>query len=273
MVEYGKALSRGLSFGIKPKRWLQLFILDIIFISIGLAIVLPNLPEIISILATSNQDFTMFLPFIGVAASVFAVFIVWILVRLWFTGAIVHQSYKEKDKISNSYRIAGRKYGHLFLATLIVTIILMAVNMIPYVGWVIAIILSWVFFFIVQGIMVSNMGFAKTIENSYHIFRKNPPQVFLAWLFIAIVTFVIYIIFSIPAMFLMFGMFASLIPMFTGTTLPQSEALASLSQVIQTNMLALIVVGIILLVGMSIAQIFALKAQTEFYLQLKKKKL
>lgn len=271
MVDYGKALSKGLRFGINPKRWLQFFILDLVFLSIGLAIFLPNLSEVLPVVMGYSQDLAGALSMAGFVVSIMVVFVVWMLVRLWLTGAVVHQSYKEKDKISKSFNVAGRKYLHILIAIIIVTIIAGGVSMIPYVGWLISFVVSWIFFFVLQGIIVSNMGFWRSIENSYKIFRNKPLQVFLAWLLIAIVTVVIYTIFSIPAMFLFFGIFASLGPMFMGAQPMPSEVIASLNQVLQTNMPTLIVVVIIALIGLAISQVFALKAQTEFYLQLKKR--
>ncbi|UCD07031.1 MAG: hypothetical protein JSW41_04320 [Candidatus Aenigmatarchaeota archaeon] len=270
MVDYGKALSKGLSFGIKPKRWMQFFILDLVFLSIGLAIALPNLSDILPVMIGGSQDLTAALQIAGFAVSIMIVFVVWMLVRLWFMGAIVHQSYKEKDKISESFSIAGRKYLHILVTIIIVTVIAGAVSMIPYVGWVISFVVSWIFFFVLQGIVVSNMGFVGTLQNSYKIFRNKPLQVFLAWLLIAIVTIVIYFVFSIPVMILMFWAMIPIIPSLTGAQ-TSPEVISTLSQMLYTNLPTVIVVGIIALIGFAISQVFALKAQTEFYLQFKKR--
>lgn len=266
MVDYGKALGKGLGFGIKPKRWLQFFILDLVFLSIGLAITLPNLSDILPVIMGGSQDLAAALQIGVFAVSIMIVFVVWMLIRTWFVGSIVHQSYKEKDKISNGFRIAGRKYLHILVAMIIVGIIAGAVSMIPYVGWIIAFVVSWIFFFFVQGIVVSNMGCIRTLQNSYRIFRNKPLQVFLAWLLIAIVTLVIYFVFSIPMMILMFWAMVPLIP-----SQASPEVISALSQMLYTNLPTIMVVGIIALIGFSISQVFALKAQTEFYLQFKKK--
>jgi hypothetical protein len=271
MVDYGKALSKGLSFGINPKRWLQFFILDLVFLSIGLAVALPNLSEIIPVMMGGSQDLAGAVQIAGFAVSIMLVFIVWVLIRLWFMGAIVHQSYKGKDKISKSFSVAGRKYLHILVAIIIVTIIAGAVSIIPYVGWIIAIVISWIFFFVLQGIVVSNMGFVGTLQNSYRMFRNRPLQVFLAWLLIAIVTLVIYFVFSIPMLILMFWAIIPIIPSLAGAQMPP-EAISALSQMLYTNLPALIVVGVIALIGFAISQVFTLKAQTEFYQQLKKKR-
>lgn len=272
MVDYGKAISRGLRFGVNPKRWLQFFILDLIFLGIGFSIMLPNLSALSSLISGS-QDMANIMGMAGAAASIFAVFIVWILLRIWFAGSIVHQSDKEKEKIGKSFRIACGKYPSIFMATLIVAIIGVVVGMIPYyVGFILSIIVSWMFFFIIQGIMVSKLGFSGTLKNSYRMFRNKPLQVFLAWLLISIITGVIYLIFTLPAMAMMFSV---MMPYFgamaIGGQAAAPELMASLSQIIQTNMTGLIVVGIIAMMGLSIATTFALKAQTEFYNQLKKK--
>jgi MFS family permease len=271
MVDYSKAISKGLRFGVNPKRWLQFFILDLIFLGIGFSIILPNMPAFLSLIS-GNQGMTNIMGMLGTTASIIAIFIIWILVRIWFTGSIVHQSNNEKEELGKSFRIACRKYPSIFMAVLIVAIIGMVVNMIPYVGWVVAIIVSWMFFFILQGVMVSKLGFSKAIENSYKMFRKKPLQVFLAWLLITIITMVIYLIFTLPAMAMMFSV---MMPYFgtmaLGSQAAAPELISSMSHIMQTNMVSLIVVGIIALIGFAIATTFALKAQTEFYNQLRKK--
>ena len=272
MVDYWKALKRGLVFGINPKRWLQFFVLDLIFISIGLTIILPNLNDVLAFIMSDAQDIGGVFSMAGFALSLILVFAVWMLVRLWLTGSIIHQSYKGKAGLSESYGFAGRKYLHLLVAIIIISAVSFIVNFVPYIGAILTIIVSWIFFFVFQGIVVGNTGFKNSIRNSWSMFRNNPLQVFLAWLLITIVTVVIYLIFSIPAMFMFFGLFASLAPMYAGAEFVPAAFMDPLSQAMLANLPALIAVGVIALLGFAVSQAFALKAQTEFYLQMKKKK-
>lgn len=272
MIDYSGAISKGLRFGVNPKRWLQFFILDLIFLGIGASIILPNIQNMGTLIAGA-QDVTNMFQLAGMAFSVLAIVIVWVLIRIWFAGAMIHQSNKEKDKIGDSYRIACRKYPSLFVATLIVAIIGMVVNMIPYVGWVVAIIVSWLFFFILQGVIVSKLGFSKTIENSYKIFRGKPFKVFLAWLLITIITMVIYLIFTLPILATTLGMMLPQMGLMGMTqTVTGAELLSSIAPgTLQSNIPAMLIGAIIALIGFAIATTFALKSQTEFYNQFKKK--
>lgn len=271
-VDYGKALNRGLSFAIKPKRWLQFFFMDLAFFAIALTVVFPSLPEVVSLFA-GTVDVLGIPALSGAFIYLMILFALWMLVRLWFIGAIVQQSYKEKEKIADAYRLSGKRYLHVLLSIIIVTVVLGLIGAIPYVGWLITIVLGWAFFFVLQGVIVSRLNFWDTIMNSYTVFRKNPMQVFLAWLLIMIVTLVIYFIFSIPLIVMFFGIIGSLSPalLAAGQPLP-AELVTSIVQAFQTNLPALMVVGVIALAGFAISQVFSLKAQTEFYLQLKKKK-
>ncbi len=273
MIDYSGAISKGLRFGVNPKRWLQFFILDLIFLGIGASIILPNIQNMGTLIA-GTQDVTNMFQLAGMAVSVLAIVIVWVLVRIWFAGAMIHQSNKEKDKIGDSYRISCRKYPSLFMATLIVSIIGVVVGMIPYyVGLILSIIVSWLFFFILQGVIVSKLGFSKTIGNSYKIFRGKPLKVFLAWLLITIITTVIYLIFTLPIMATTMGIFVPQMGLM-GMTQPISgaELLSSIAPgTLQSNIPMMLVGAIIALIGFAIATTFALKAQTEFYNQFKKK--
>lgn len=271
MIDYGKAIKKGLDFGVKPKRWLQFFFMDLAFFTLALAVILPNLFDMSSFLsgAVDAMGFAM----TGLWLYLMVIFAVWMLVRMWFTGAIVEQSHKGKDRIIDTYKVSCRKYIHIILAMVIVTIVVGGLGSIYYVGWIISIFLGLVFFFVIQGIIVSKLNFWKTIVNSYNIFRKYPLHVFLAWLLITIVTMVVYLVFSIPAMVLFFWLVGSLAPLYAGAAQPiPADIMVSMMQAFQANIPALIVVGIIALAGLAISQTFSLKAQTEFYLQMKKKK-
>jgi len=108
MVKYEEALSKALKFCIHPKRWLPFFIVDLAFFSLGIWFVLSNLSVVISVmLAVSTSPFAI-VSVLGYVAILAAGFIIWMLLRLWIQGAVVHQSYKEKQ-IKKSFGIACRR--------------------------------------------------------------------------------------------------------------------------------------------------------------------
>ncbi len=273
MVKYGDALNRGLRFGVRPRRWLQFFILDMIFISAGLAIIIPNLSNMLPMLLGYSGAAGSLYYAAGAGIGLIAVFVVWVLARFWFMGSMVHQSVKEKGKISDSFRVAGRKYPTILISFIVVAVVSFIVGMVPYIGWILVLIVSWAFFFVLQAVVVSNLGIEKALSGSWKIFRKLPLQVFLSWLMIAIVTLVIYFIFSIPMIALFSSVSGPLFTMYMGAPdiYTSGEILSSLTQIIQANMAAFVAIGVIMAIGLAIATTFSIRAQTDFYQQLKKK--
>lgn len=270
MVDYAKALRKGINFGIEPKRWLQFFIVDIVFMLIAIGIGFTTIPQLLALMQSAPQSIESAMTLASLAGYFVVLFVVWILIRLWLAGSMVRQSVKERETVSKSLKFSAKKYVSILLATIIVAVISIAVGIVPYVGWIFSIIVALVFFFFMQGIVVDNLGFATTLESSWKIFKKKPLQVFVAWLLITIVTLAIYFIFSIPAGAILLWVVMPIIPS-GAANLPQNEFFNLLMQALQTNPAAVIIGLAILLIGFAVATTFALKAQTEFYQEFKKK--
>lgn len=267
MVDYGKALSRGLKFGFHPRRWLPFFVLDVIFFALMLIVVTGNLSSIIAALLALSTSPVAAASLIGYIAIFFIIFIIWMLVRFWVIGAVIHQAYKEKE-FDKSWRISCRKYPSILVAMIIVAIISGIVGAVPYIGWIFSIIVGLVFFFVLQGVVISNFGFYKALTNSWEIFKKRPLSVFVMWLAITIISLIILFIFALPILAVFLNtIFANMVNLTAATPDFSSVLLAFLA-----NLPMFVVGAIILLIGMAIANAFVLKAQTEFYLQVKKKR-
>lgn len=267
MVRYGEALSKALKFCVQPKRWVPFFILDLAFFLLATWFILSNLSVVISImLAVSTSPFAI-VSVLGYVVILGVAFIIWMLLRLWIQGAIVHQSYKEKE-IKKSFRIACQRYLSLLGVMVVITVVSAGVNFVPWIGWILSIIVGLIFFFVFQSVIVGRLRFEKALVDSYNIFRKRPLSVFLAWLVITIIATVITLIFAIPGMMMVWNAITPYLSQLTTTT-----ATASVLFVLLTNSTILIVGGIIFLIGVAVSTSFSLKAQTEFYLQLRKRKL
>jgi hypothetical protein len=260
MVKYTEALNKGLKFSIQPKRWLPVFILDLIIFSVFIAVTVTNTNMLTSLASMGTITLTVF-ESLGYIGLFFGLLIIWGLVIIWIHGAIVYQSYKEKQ-YDKSWKLAKNKYLSILGAVVVVGIISIIVGLVPFVGWILSIIVGLMFFFILQGIMIKNQGFIKTMESSWDIFRKRPIDVFAMWLVLTVVSMVILFIFLLPLL-LVFGGFVLTI-MSTGSVFTALPYLFS-------NFWAFIIGTVILLIGLSIATVFSIKAQTEFYLQLKKR--
>ncbi len=267
MVNYGEALSKALKFCIQPKRWLPFFILDLAFFLLVAWFVLSNLSVVISVMLAVSTSPLEIISVLGYVAILAVGFIIWGLLRLWIQGAVVHQSYKEKE-IKKSFRIACQRYLSLLGVMIIVTIVSAGVNFVPWIGWILSIIVTLIFFFVFQSVIVGRLRFEKALVDSYNMFRKKPLSVFLAWLVTAIIATVITCIFAIPSIMMIWNAIVPYLSQLTTTT-----AAASVLFVLLTNSTILIAGGIVFLIGIAISTAFSLKAQTEFYIQLRKRRL
>jgi hypothetical protein len=214
------------------------------------------------------MDSSMAMAMVGLIIPLVLVAFFWYLLAVWIIVAIIHQTYKENEYMQ-SFKLSLNRYLYLLAAMILVTAITGIVSMIPYIGWVVSIIFGLMFFFAMQGVIISKLGPIESLKNSYSIFRKNALDVFLIWLIALIITLVIVGIFSIPAIILFIGM---LIPLISAS-MTQAGISTMLMNLVQAGFLIVAAVGILIVIGMSIAQVFSLKLQTEFYLQFKKKKL
>jgi hypothetical protein len=269
MTSYGEVLSGALKFSIQPKRWLPFFILDTVFFLAATAVILSNFNQLLTFLMSAASNPAAAVAFVGYAALLFVGLIVWALIRLWISGAIVHQSVKPKE-IGQSWHVAKSRYLSLLGVSIVVGLISWIVGIVPFIGWILSIIVGLMFFFVVPAVIVKRLSFDNSLRDSYHIFRKNPLQVFFIWLVIAIISLVITGIFLIP-LFLVF--WQAILPYFMQLSTSAGGSYMLMSILSNPSMIGtMIVSGLILLVGIAISNVFALKATTEFYLHVKKKR-
>lgn len=265
MVNFGEALKKGLRFCIEPKRWLPLFILDIIMFTIVIAVLLGRLNLIMSIMVESQTNPIAALPFLNLIAGFIILGVAWFLVRMWIMGSLIHQSIRPKE-FERGYKISIGRLHRIIAVVILVGIISTLAGIVPIVGFIFSLIVSWVFFFVFQGIIVDNLGIIGTMKNSLHIFKKSPFDVFIAWLLIAIISGLIMLAFGFPLLGIFFTFFLGV---FQGTVDPNNIALFAFY--LQSNLPTIIAFSTIALVGLELSQVFSVKAQTEFYLQMKKR--
>jgi hypothetical protein len=84
---------------------------------------------------------------------------------------------------------------------------------------------------------------------------------------ITIIVLLIGIVFAIPLLLIVFG---SIVP-YLGALSSTSVAMLALTALVQ-NMALLVIGGIVFIIGMDISAAFSLKATSDFYLAMKKKK-
>jgi hypothetical protein len=266
-IDYATPLKKAFAFCLEPKRWLPFFILDLAFVATAFTLVMSNSMTFLFMMMSASD--------IGVSGDAAALllelvglFAVWALASVWVTGAVIHQSHKEKE-FRKSWKASWKRYLSLLGATAVTAVIAGLGGMIPAVGWILAILVSLVFFFALQGVMIKGHGVMKSLEDSWHIFRHQPFKVFLMWLLIAALSAIIILIFAMPILGLTTRIVLDVAG--TGGNITSSD-LINLITMIQTQFTLFVVSGMILVLGMAITRVLAVKAQTEFYLQLRKPK-
>jgi len=267
MVSYGDILLNALKFSIQPKRWLPFFLVDTVFLLFGIAYFLSNASYFINMVASVQSNPATFLSLFNIAIIAFMGLIVWALLKLYISGAIIHQSVKPKE-LGKSWEVARKRYLSLLAVSIIMTGLTAVVNFVPYIGWVFAIILGLMFFFVRAAVVAKTLNFDNSIRDSYHIFRNRVGTVFLIWLAVLLISLLITTIFLIPTIVIAWNIIAPLIFQVS------SPSVASLILSSLLDNIWSILIGIeIVLVGMAISNVFKLKAETDFYLRFKKKRL
>ena len=271
MASYGDILMNAIRFSIHPRRWLPFFILDSVFLLAAVGLILTNMSDI---LGMSNMGMGMgnnaapmaVLYMVNLGLIMISGFVVWSLIRLWISGAVIHQSVKPKE-FGNSWGVAKSRFFSLLAVTIIVGLISGVVGVVPYIGWVLSIIVGLAFLFAMPAVVVKRLGFENSLRESYRIFRNKPFTVFLIWLAMAIISIIITIIFLIPLFMTVWGIVAPFLFQASSATIA-SLLLMSLMQ----NVWMLVIGMEVLLVGVAISSTFTLKAETDFYLKLRKRK-
>ncbi len=267
MINFGDALRKGLSFSIEPKRWLPLFLVDLAFFGILIAVLYSNFDAIMTTLVERDIQPMVAQPLIGLILGFVLMGLAWYVIRIWIMGALVHQS-KRPREFERSFHISLGVLHKQIAAIILVALISGILGAIPAVGWVLSLVMSLAFFFVMQGIILDRLGVVSTLKNSWKIFRQAPFDVFVAWLLIAIVSSLIGFVFALPLLIMFAGF---MLTNFIGTTPPDGQALSLILMYFNDNLLQVAGAGIVALFGMEVSQVFSLKAQTEFYMQLRKR--
>ncbi len=253
-MDLGDSINKGLRFCINPKRWFPFFLMNLLGLSLILGIFNnANLFSSPNILSGIYVFSIMFL-------EITIVFILLFIINLVLKGAVIHQSYKEKE-YKKSFLISY----HKILSLLMVSIIIIAINMfaisIPYFGFIFMFLSVLALYFVYQNIIIKNMGFANGLEYSFELFKKRCSSLIIIYFALGILSFLLSLMFSIP-----------LIYMIITTLISGGGIILNPITAISLNLNELFICLLISMIGKSISQVFYIKAQTEIYLQIIKKK-
>lgn len=250
MVDFEGAIGNAWKFAKDKERLSVLFGLDIV------SFVLAFLPMFL-ILRSVRPSAIGVLGLLQSLGWIFVGVIIAVLVMLFSLLMFTH-NYANQKSLGKSANFAARNYLR-FLAAMVVVWVVEAILVfvpIPIVNLALAIIAALAFFFVSPEIAVSGNGVFNSISNSYRLFRQNWLRVILTILLNAVLGLIIVLIFAIP---FIVSLFLFILP-------------AAISGGVMSVLPAVIVTGLIMLVGFTLATLLTIGIQTDVYMQLKKKK-
>jgi len=182
------------------------------------------------------------------------------VIDLIIQGAVIHQSYKEKE-YRKSFLNSYRKTPSLIMASAVILAINIFAISIPYFGLIFMFMSVLALYFVYQNIIIKNMGFANSLEYSFDLFKKNCGSLIIIYFALGILSVLLSLIFSMPLIYMIFTILIS------GGQLALNPLTA-----ISLNLNWLFICLLISIIGKSISRVFYIKTQTEIYLQMIKKK-
>lgn len=220
-IRWLKPVMDGLKFSVMPKRWLPFFIVDLIFLTSLISYIWANLSSFTLAMQEMIMGSTASMGgILGIVATIAVIGVIWLLIKLWVAGAVVHQTYKPKE-FRKSFTVSYRKYFSLLVASIIVGIINFLVNFIPFFNGVVSTIVVAVFFFYMQGIIIRNQGAIDALKGTWRIFRGTfrnfqasfKSRLFTVWVIVLVLLAIVIggagvAMAAYEAMFLLWAMIA-----------------------------------------------------------------
>lgn len=266
MVDYGNALSGAFRFCVEPKRWLPIFAVDALFVAAVLSSVLANASAFAGIMTATTEGYAAVLSFVNLMIILFSLFVFWSLIRLFIVGSLIHQSVKPKE-YKKSCTVAKERYFSLLAVSIIVGLASSITGMIPYIGWLVSIVIGLMFFFSIPAVVAGKHSFSDSLQESYRLFRDRFTEVLVSWLIISLISGLIALVFMIPVFMMFFNL---LLP----NMMTMSEAATGVEffSIILDAGWSLMPGIMVALAGFAISTAFGISAQTNLYLQIRKKK-
>lgn len=249
-IKIKPAAKSAISFALDKKR----LILSFFLISLTIAALF------FSVISAISFGFNT----LAISAFVAVVALVSIL-SLLIKSAFVHNYTirDAKENLSKSIDALNGRVKPLVYAVILVAIVSIALNSIPFIGGLLNLIFSLAVIFSSQEIMLAKKGAIDSLKGSYRIFVKNWRDVVVSFLAIIFINFLIIILASMP--------FA--IPFAYTVADISANAVASdffqlFLEAAATNIGLYFIAGAIFVAGISIANLFSIGFTTDVYLQL-----
>ena len=273
MVPLGKIFSRAWKYSLNWKRVTPFFLLLVLFVTLFAAFAEPALNflsqyGILSATGAVPIDFVLSLTsfFALLAFLVVVVF----LIDLYVRGVIIDNArafYSGKRLSLKSSRKAFRgRYMSLLGAVIVVKLVSTGLSAIPFVGWIFAIVLTWVFLVVLQSVVVSRKNSIDSIKDSYSVFMSRKLDTVVFWLLLAIISFALFVVAMIPLFIAAWPVIAAVLSKIATGAGP------SITGTVRDSLSQIFVAGLVSAFIMGFAQLFKESAATFFYIEARKRK-
>lgn len=275
-ADLGKTISAAVHYSAMPKRMLPFFILTLPYVAAFLLLI-DNIVSLISILATGNIGVIFNL--IGFLIGIVVMFVVVFLIDLYIKTLAVENSKQYWNSKTGQtheaamHRLLSREkasvkgsYLSALGATIIVGLIAGAVSFIPFIGVLLAIIISLYFFAYLPSVVMKKS--INGLSDSIRIFSQNKFETFAFWIVLTILHTVFFALALIPAFVAVFAVAGSaILAALTGSGI--SGALLA----VKSNILIIAIGFIISAFLLAFATLFDISFRTFYYLQMQPKEI
>ncbi len=274
MVPLGKIFSKAWSYSLDWKRVMPFFLLLVPFVILFTAFVDSALNFFVQygmLTATGALplDFVFTLAsfiilLVAIAALVF-------LADLYVRGVIIENSRAfyagKRNTLHTSMAGVRGRYLSLFGVVVLTKLIALGLGSIPFIGWIFAIVLSWIFLVVLQSVVVSKKGVIDSIKDSYNVFSARKWDTFVFWLLLSLATAAMFLVAMIPLVIAAWPVIASFLSyMALGGNGP------SVIVAVKENLAQIFVGGLVSAFLMGFVEVFKTAATTFFYVEAKKKR-
>lgn len=266
MPEYSRAIETVFSFSMRPRNWLPLFAVYAIHTLFFIFLIMWKLDVITSVFssAIAAKNPLLLLPLLKIGLAIFAAFIVSSLAALWIKGAVVFASAAGK-RVQDGLEVSKANFISLLLAGVTIAVISGMARIMPFIGWLLEIIVFLAFYFYMQSIITGKKGIIGSLEESVSMFRDNPLPVFIISILLGLLEFLILLVFGLPLLYVVLSKFLPLYPWAGSLT---ADFIPVFRQLFQDTA-ALTIAAVIAAAGAAVSDVFVLKAQTDFYREMK----
>ena len=271
MMTIPNILGRSLRQGFLTKKFLPLFVLYFVFLTILLTFIRPVLkilPEILS------SEFTSFsLATVGITfTTLFILFLIVLFINIWFVGALSFQAYSNK-KFRFCLKRSRQFYWRLACLSFLSILIGILTYEFSFIGNILRIIFDLILFFALPIIVIKNYSFISSIRESFQLFSKNIFRTVIFWVPLLLIMILIFftlsfIIAAISTPILM----KSLSSISSIDAVSDKQVWTQIIGVVLENYPLLYFISIIVSYFTSAAYTSYIFARTNFYLEISKRK-